>query len=322
MGYLTRPAAAADRPGVLALFPSAFGAGADPEEWRWKYDRNPFQAASIVAVEGERVLGFYGGFATRYRGAEGSLPGVSAVDVMTDPDARSLGHRNVFRQIGETYARANAALGIPFYFGFPNERHRHVGERLIGYRPVEPAGERARSIPAAGFVGRLRRRLFRVRVNERFGRSHESLAEILHARGGWRTDRSAATMSWRFFERPNVAYQVVELRSLAGRSRGFAAVRIVSDRALLVDLQLADESSGDLGDLLDAVSVSIAGGPARTLEVRSPSTLLLARRLTGEMGFVERASDCHFEVRPLDPGFDLERAARSFDYRFSDHDVF
>src|SRR5213075_262618 len=133
---------------------------------------------------------------------------------------------------------------------------------------------------------------------------------------------STATLNWRFFERPNVGYHVVELRSLAGRSRGFAAARIVADRALLVDLQLADESSGDLGDLLDAVTVSIGCGPARTLEIRSPSTFLLARRLTGEMGFVERESDCHFEVRPLDPGFDLDRAARAFDYRFSDHDVF
>ena len=45
---------------------------------------------------GDRIVGFYGGFGTRYRGAEGNLPGVSAVDVMTHPDARALSHRALF----------------------------------------------------------------------------------------------------------------------------------------------------------------------------------------------------------------------------------
>jgi len=315
-----RPAVPGDRPELLAVFRAAFGAEASADDWAWKYDRNPNPAVSAVAVVDGRIGGFYGAFGTRYRGAEGDLPGVSAVDVMTDPSVRKLGRHAVFQELGEAYCRFNREAGAPFYFGFPHERHRLLGERLLGYRSVEPAGEWTRPLGPPSLLRRLKTRLRARRASPGLTAAHEPLAEALHAREGWRSDRSRRTLDWRF-SRPGATYLVLELAS-GNASRGYAAVRLVEDRALLVGLEVADEGSGSVFDLLDDVGDALRGSPAARLVLRASRSSPLARRLEREGGFTPASSDCHFEVRPLDPAFDVERASRAFDYRFLDHDIF
>lgn len=316
-----RPAEPADRPALLKLFRLAFGADPSPEEWAWKYDLNPNAAQSAVAVTDGKLTGFYGAFGTRYRGAGGSLPGLSAVDVMTDPSARTLGRRALFQTLGEGYCRLNREAGAPFYFGFPHERHRVLGERLVGYRSVESAGEWTRTLEPPRFLRRLRTRLRRARASRGLSPAHAALAEALHARPGWRSDRSKATLDWRF-ARPGASYLVLESKATRGISRGYAAVRVVGDRALLVDLQVGDEASGDVFDLLDDVADAVRGTSATRLVLRAARVSPLARRLEAEAAFMHSPSDCHFEVRPLDEAFDVGAASRVFDYRFLDHDVF
>jgi hypothetical protein len=317
-----RAAAPTDRPALFRLFESAFGAPADARIWEWKYNRNPNPAPSAVALLDGNVVAYYGGWGTRYRGAQGDLPGAAAVDVMTDRALKTLGLHGLFQGLGETFCRLCGEAGIPFYFGFPNERHRLVGEQVLGYQSVEPAGEWTRPVGRARLLRRLRPRLFRFRAGESFSAAQDALAEALHARPGWRTDRSRATLDWRFSPHAGARYLVVELFDRRGASRGYASVRVVQERALLVDLQTRDEETGDLADLLDAVENALADTPARRLVFRAPSWSRLARRAESELGFAREASDCHFEVRPLDPAFDDLGAARAFDYRFSDHEIF
>ncbi len=316
-----RPAAPADRPRLLALFGAAFGSEASADEWAWKYDHNPNPGVSAVAVVDGTIAGFYGAFGTRYRGACGDLPGVSAVDVMTDPAARRLGRHAVFNALGEGYCRLNLEAGVPFYFGFPHERHRVLGERLLGYRSVESAGEWTRPLGAPGLFRRLRTRLRRSRASAGLSAGHAALADALHARPGWRTDRSRATLDWRF-ARPGADYLVRELPGPRGASRGYAAVRVVGDRALLVDLQVADETSGAVFDLLDDVAEALRGSCAAHLALRAARASRLAQHLEAEGGFTPVAADCHFEVRPLDEAFDFGPEPFAFDYRFLDHDIF
>lgn len=321
MSVSVRPAEEADRPALFELFAVAFSSPADPAEWVWKYDRNPNPSVSVVAEEGGRIVGFFGGFGTRYRGAEGDFPGVAGVDVMTHPSARTLGRRTLFQKLGLEFFRVNGERGVPFGFGFPNERHRLAAEKTIGYRPVEPALQWTRALVAPSLLGRLRRRLLRIRVAETFSPAHDALAEALHARAGWRTDRSRKTMNWRFAARPNVSYVVHELVNGRGGSNGCAVLRISGARGLLVDLQTSDEGSGAVADLLDAVGESLRGTTATHLVLRAGTSSRLAAR-AAELGFVSAPTDTHFEVRPFTSEFDLERAAPAFDYRFIDHEIF
>jgi hypothetical protein len=316
-----RIAEAADRPRLFELFGKAFGAPASPAEWAWKYDQNPNRAASVVAVKDAWIVGFYGGFGTRYRGAEGNLPGVSASDVMTDPAARTLGRRALFATLVAGFCRVCTDAGMPFGFGFPNDRHRLAGEKVIGYRSVEPAAQWERPLQAETRRGRLRLRLLRARAGEPFGRAHEALSEVLHARAGWRTERTPRALNWRFLERPGGLYTTIQLVDLRGRSRAYAVVRLVGDRALLVDVQARDESDAEWGDLLDAVAENLSGTSATRLELRAASRSRLARAAPA-LGFAPIPTDTYFEVRPFDPAFDLDNAGRAFDYRFCDHEIF
>lgn len=307
-----------DFPGLAALSREAFGAAIPEGEWPWKYERAPFRAPSLVVERDGLPIAFFGAWATRYRGAGVDVPGVAAVDVMTGRAARALGRLGVFRRLALAFFEANGAAGAPFVFGFPNDRHRETGERLLDYVEVERCG--AFEAPPERLPAPRRSPLRRVARNAPFGRPHAPLAEALHAREGLRTDRSAASLDWRFRMRPGVAYDTVQLLDLLGRSRGYAVVRQEGPVARLVDLQARDEAGPDLPDLLAAVACALPAGTA-SVSLRAPRGGVLARRLTAELGFGEGTTDCSLTVRGLRDGFDLG-SARSFDYRFSDHDIF
>jgi len=318
MEPLFRELSAADLPELSRVFREAFSADLSVREWSWKYFDAPLPGASFVAVVDGRPEGFFGAWGTRYRGADGNLPGVAAVDVMTSRSARALGRQGAFRALASTFFARNGARGSPFVFGFPNDRHRKTGEKLLEYVEVERCGEWERP------PGRLPRgpRLFRRAVREaRFGDAHEPLAEALHGRAGWRSDRSARLLDWRFASRPGVDYRAVQLLDLRGRSRGYAVLRRDGGLLRFVDLQVRDEGSGDLPDLLGAVAddPSLDGAAWR---IRAPRRGLLAARLVDELGFAPCESDCSFTVRRLRDDFDVAEAAGSFDYRFADHDIF
>jgi hypothetical protein len=316
-----RPAEPGDRPAILSLFRTAFKLEPDPADWAWKYDRNPRSAVSVVADDGGRIVGFFGAMATRYRGAGGNLPGACSGDIMTDPAARALGKSALFRELGNAYKERNAAAGVPFDFGFPHERSGRVVEKLLGFVRFEPCCEVGRRLDAPGLVGRFRRRLMRIREGAAGDSAWAAFAERLHGRPGWRTDRSADVVAWRV-SRPGVRYRVLRLLDLRGRCRGYAVTTLRDGRALLVDLQVADERSSDLPDLVGAVHATLQGSAAERVVFRSPRENVLSRRLREELGFLEEPSDTALHVRALAPGVDPATTGRSLDYRFWDHDVF
>jgi hypothetical protein len=160
-----------------------------------------------------------------------------------------------------------------------------------------------------------------VRRVEDVSSGHDVLAEALHTRAGWRPDRSRAVVSWRFAKRPGFEYRIHEAVDRRGASQGFCVVRVIGERAVVADLQLLDESSGLLADLLRSATEGLGAG-VTNVAVRCPQTGWLTRRLVSELGFAPEESDCHLEVRPLAPSFDLERAAPLFDYRYADHEIF
>lgn len=316
-----RPAEKSDRAAILELFEAAFKSAPDPADFAWKYDLCPHPARSVIGVEDGVIVGHVGAVGTRYRGAGLDERGNSLCDLMTRPDARALGKAVLFKRLTRAFRRINAEAGVRFDFGFPHERARQIEERLGECVTIEPCGERGRPLDAPPLVGRLRRRLLRVVEGEPFGRLHEPLAEALHAREGWRTDRSALTLAWRF-ARPGFLYRTFQLLDLRGRSRAYTVVSVRDRKAFLVDLQAADESDGTLADLLAAVQDRLSGADAVRVVLRSPLQGFLGRRLESELGFLPEPSDTVLLMHPGVEGVDFVAAGRRFDYRFADHDVF
>lgn len=319
MAFEFVPAGPQHRSAILDLFRAAFLSEPNPAEWVWKYDTNPHESISVLALLEGNAVGFFGGVGTVYRGEAGTLPGSMSVDVMTHPSARSLGRQGLFKELGEVYGRLNGARGVPFDFGFPHERARKIEERLLGYLTIERAGQFSHPTPLAR-AGRMSHLLTRKVWDEAFGFRHESLAEDIHSRPGWRTDRSAAVLNWRFRNRPGVSYHTLQLFGLTGRSRGYAVYRMSNDRALIVDIQTG-RSANDLPDLLAELGAGLPEG-ARSVVVRLPVSSTMARQLVEEFGFLPEESDTHLLARPLIEGFDAQTAGQALDYRFSDHDIF
>lgn len=316
-----RPAVPSDRVAILGLFRTAFKSEPDPADLAWKYDANPHPAVSVVALEDGSLVGHIGALGTRYRGAGIDEKGNSLVDVMTHPGARALGKAALFKRLAEAFRQTNAAEGVHFDFGFPHARAQKIEERLGGCVAVEPCGERTRPLDAPSPVGRIRRRLLRVVEGAPFGRAHEGLAETLHARAGWRTDRSARSLAWRF-SRPGYVYRTFQLLDLRGRSRGYAVVSVRFGKAFLVDFQVRSETDGTVADLVAALAERLAGADASRMVLRSPLEGFLGKRLAGELGFSPEPSDTVLLMHPAKEGFDFVTPGRSFDYRFLDHDVF
>ncbi len=160
-------------------------------------------------------------------------------------------------------------------------------------------------------------------TGEAFGAPHDALAEALHARAGWRTERSRAVLNWRYGDRPGSRTGRGSSSTGAAVSRAYAVVRIVDDRALLVDLQAADEQSGALADLLDAIADAPRGGPVRTLEFRAASRSAArgARGRAGLFAAARRTRTLVMRTYPPDAAR-FERVSRGFDYRFVDHEIF
>jgi hypothetical protein len=320
MSTTIRRAGSDDRASLLRLFSTVFGEPDPGPLWAWKYDHNPHDAACIVAVQEGEAVGFFGILATRYRGAGIDAPGGSVVDTMTSPSARGLG-RGVYREMAAAYVAENRAMGLPFVFGFPHERARVVGEKLIGYRMVEPAGSWTRTRSAPGLLRRLRRRLLRVRSERDFSPRHDELAEIIHSRPGIRTDRSRKTLDWRFGLHPRHSYRRFELLGPRGGSLAYAVVLQVGERALVVDLEARDDGEGPVADLLESVGEACSLSGAPHLEVRAARSTGLGPRLAA-LGFAESPPDTWLEVMPVAEGFPAVEAGGTFDYRYADHDIF
>ena len=139
MTFSVRLATEADAAGIRELFGRTFGRPMSAEEWRWKYPDNPDGWFATVAELGGRIVGHYGGWPLRARigGEEATI--VSVGDVATEPSVRHLGgRRNVFRTMADALFETLRSRGVPFVFGFPNDRALAAGARLLGYRAEYP----------------------------------------------------------------------------------------------------------------------------------------------------------------------------------------
>lgn len=140
---LIRRATEADIPQLNALFKEVFGADRTDSIWLWKFFRNPRGNFSYVAEADGRLVTHCGGTAVRFRAYEKPVVALQSVDFMSSPHySGGIGGGGVFvRTVRAFFDDFCGPERIPVVYGFPGERHRMLGERLLGYRPVEQVTE-------------------------------------------------------------------------------------------------------------------------------------------------------------------------------------
>lgn len=254
-----RDATAEDAPGIRRLFERVFGSALSEEEWLWKFARNPDGWYGVVGVAEGEIVGHYAGWGARFLLDGGERLLYSVGDVATDPSARGLGRRGVYRAMTDAFYDRVGADGVPFCYGFPNPRALKVSERIVGSRTLFPV----RLVRAAvdAFPGPPPDAGSGEFVDESFDPLWEAARHVL----GHAAVRDRARVNWRFHARPTRWYRMV-WRKQAGEMLAWAALSAAADgTATVVDYVGREADGRDLPPLFAAAAAEARAVGATSL---------------------------------------------------------
>lgn len=215
------PYRAGDEASILETFGAVFGASRPPELWRWLHLDNPAGTQIWVARAADgRVVSQFAGVPRRVKVGDGIVTASEIVDSFTHPDfRRGLQRAGLFVKTAlpfvEHYGHPD---GNVFMYGLPNPQAYRIGARFIGYTPIDDdvlelmsadvtdAGAPDPACPEEVVVGPV----------ERFSQDCDWLHGEVAPRHDITTIRDAAYLNWRYADRPDVAYELLEARECNG----------------------------------------------------------------------------------------------------------
>lgn len=296
---LIRPTTLEDIPALSALFEEVFGERRPDRIWKWKYFENPRGTTSMVCRVGERIVAHCGGIPVRFRDFGQEVVALQSVDFMSSRHyPGGMGRGGVFVRTAERFFAAYCGPSkIPLVYGFPGERHRLLGERLLGYKPVEQVGQLRLDPEGEGVVPEP----LEARDLAFFGRIPLDLGAV----------RDPRYLAWRYLEHPTHRYGRISIRRPFGL--GIAALVREEGAELLVMETAGRFSKGNVTALARALArvgkpVLAWGPPAHP-----------AFRLLAEAGFRSTLRDHWIEFR----SFTQRETPRTghFYYTLGDYDV-
>lgn len=297
MSEVIREATAADIPALNTLFLEVFQQSRPEEVWRWKYFDRSRHASTIFEADG-RIVAHCGGVVVDVIDGNRRYRAMQSTDFMSSGNfPGGLGAGGVFVRTVREFFRRHSSGGIEMLYGFPGERHRLLGERLLGYRAVEPVGEfeivgDGRDMPAP-----LDERVLRLMGREPLG---------------FGAVRDLTYLRWRYLMHPIHTYQAVTVEGLFGLHAA-AIVRRNAAGELLV-FELAGLSNPRHGKRLVQRLCSMAE------RVRIWGSLSsIPGKLLADLGFTPRARDHAFETRFFNGR--AHPAPGEFHYTLGDYDV-
>jgi GNAT superfamily N-acetyltransferase len=321
----TRPYAADDEAGVLALLRLSLGSGRAFDRtaafWQWKHFRNPFGVSLLIVAASAQILGLRAFMRWRLHDGERTLAAVRAVDTATHPDARRSG---VFSRLTEQAVEQARREGVDLIFNTPNPISlagylklgwRHLGRPRLLVRVLRPLRV-ARVLMARGAHRHEDAPVLRPPILpvDSLLAEEGGLEALLHenerlAGRGIRTVKGTLFMRWRYGEAPGLPYYACWRR---GR-RIAAAVVLRSNlrrglrEVVLSELLIGADGAADAAALLRDVTTAI---DADYLVAHAPGGSRHAQVLR-RAGFVPvpRVGP-HFAVRPLSPAAEDMAATR------------
>lgn len=174
-----------------------FGEPRLPEVWTWKYFANEQGTHSWVADTGDRLVFHCGATPVPFR-THGTLgTALQLTDFMKDPGyADGIGPGGAFvRTTSAFFADVVERRSADLMYGFPGERHRLAGEKILDYKTAFPVHE-ARLEPDGSTSGQQLRALD-TDVLARFDKGDESDVRMV---------RSPQLLKWRYLDRPGADY--------------------------------------------------------------------------------------------------------------------
>lgn len=246
-------------PAMRELFRSIFGHEMSPEHWQWKYGQG--RGVGVGLVREGRFLGHFAGLSRRVLLAGEPELAWQIGDVMVAPEAnRALVRSGPLLKVSATFIETEVGWGRRhrFGFGFPNERAFKVAERLGLYAAVDsivriswPVRDAPAAMQACRWLGA---------DGHLTGADADAIDACWSAMAPAFADavlgvRDAAWLSYRYLERPHIAYRLALVHEQPGGDPlGLIVLREHASHFDLLDVVGAPAAFGRLVDAARATA--------------------------------------------------------------------
>ncbi len=312
------------RPGdeaeINRMYNEVFRSGRSLEEWRWKFQRNPFPELTMIRklMRGGRMIGHCASLPAEFKVGDRRVYGEQIVDHLIRPPFQ--GQKNVTflnREIDLRLKKAFIRHGIAFGFGFPNELSYPLFMKYLeGIEDVMevPIWRKRLGSPALreawrggglrGLVREIRSRGvgvpggrgregwpgpggdFEMRMLTSADPALDALWETCSEEIGIACVRDRRYVAWRFFDKPGRPY-AFGLLEKKGAAAGYVATSVLEGETrtgYIMDILWRPGDDGILGTLLDRTMARMERDEIDMVECLAVRDSPLARALEG-LGF-------------------------------------
>jgi hypothetical protein len=305
-----RPYQPGDEQEICRLFSSVFQLELPLAVWRWKYLRDGQPPPVFVAEEDGQIVCHFGAIRQRLVWRETAGWGFDCVDTMAHPRQQG---RGLFRRTVQAFMRELCEGQSWFMYGFPTERHRRLGEILVGYEPVA----RVHTLRKAG--GLLAPTPGNPEVAfDMLPLDWDAQWRQLEPHFGLVNRRDRAFLVWRYWLRPGKRYRFVTMHGVPA----LAVVGIEKNKAYVMEFLVEPENTALAHALLAGVEALVQDERVSAIEAWFPAFTWESRFLCRDGGFTANEAEHWLECRLFDPRFSASWLARHFYYSLSDFDVY
>jgi hypothetical protein len=330
---LTRSFAAGDEAQILHLFAQSFHVRRSLEEWRWRYESDPFgrHHISLSFDSAGRLIAQYAGYPVVFRHqSNGPCNAHQIGDTMTAVEARHLGRgpSSVLGRTAEHFYETFCRRSVAFNYGFNTANIQRFSVRFLGSTRVEDVPYR--TLDLGGGTLRRQSRL----VRRLLGYSLELVSTLDEAEWteffdrvaddyAFLVRRDAAYLRWRYLQPAWLNYIVVAIRRW-GLLVGWSVFRIVDDRLFWGDALFDARHPGSVEVLLRHVGPLFGGNGARRLAGWFPDRPHWFGRTLDSLGFIRVPEPQGLALMcvPFERPEAAEMMARSLYYTGGDSDLF
>lgn len=305
-----RTYAPGDEQGICRLFFTVFHLELPLTVWRWKYLRGGNPPPAFVAEEEGQIVCHFGAIRQRLVWQETEGWGFDCVDVMAHPRLQGQG---LFRRTVQAFMRELCENQSWFMYGFPTDRHRRLGEILVGYEPIVQV-----------------HKLYKVKTSLSVPRKNIDVTfdvlpldwdvqwRQLETHFGVVNRRDRAFLVWRYWLRPGKHYRFVTIFG----APALAVIGIEQRKAYLVEFLVQPDNISLARALLAGVETVLEAERVSEVEGWFPSFAWESRFLSQDGGFIANEADNWLECRLFDRRFSAAWLAEHFYYSLGDFDVY
>ncbi|MGH7898341.1 MAG: GNAT family N-acetyltransferase [Candidatus Binatia bacterium] len=305
-----RPYCAGDEQAILQLFRTVFQRELSLDAWRWKYQRNGEPPPVFVAEEEGQLVCHYGALREPLIWEGEERRAWNIVDVMCHPRYQG---RGLFRKAAKAFIRRLCENRGLLIYGFPGERHRKLGELVIGYEPIAPVYRLRKPVPEV--IPPLPGEVI---VDGPLPVDWDARWSRLEARFAMVCRRDRHHLGWRYLVHPSKRYRLLTVRQKAA----FSVVGIEGEKAYLMEFLLESEEPAEAARLLAAVESIARSEGASEIEGWFAPFAWESRFLAGPGGFSGDHAAHYVECQLFDPRLSAAWLAENFYYSLGDYDVF